>query len=116
MKRSKYGMTVSTCVCCSITSDTQTRYGVGSCCQGRSWRPCGSNQGSRSAAIGVALSLMAALAVAFDADDCIAQARAGDSRLADTDLGIDVVLGELGDRGLERCFLLGAAVFWSGAR
>ena len=25
MKRSKYGFTVSTCVCCSITSDTHTR-------------------------------------------------------------------------------------------
>ena len=29
MKRSKYGITVATWVCCSITSDTHTRYGVG---------------------------------------------------------------------------------------
>ena len=29
MKRSKYGMTVVTWVCCSMISETQTRYGVG---------------------------------------------------------------------------------------
>src|SRR5208283_3663626 len=50
MKRSKYGITVATWVCCSITSDTQTRYGVGSVCQGKPLRPCRSNQvSSRSA-------------------------------------------------------------------
>ena len=32
-------MTVPTCVCCSMTSETQTRYGVRSSCQGRSLRP-----------------------------------------------------------------------------
>src|SRR5512137_368497 len=32
-------MTVATCVCCSITSDSQTRYGSRVRCQGRSCRP-----------------------------------------------------------------------------
>ena len=32
--------TVLTCVCCSMISLSQTRYGVRGCCQGKSWRPC----------------------------------------------------------------------------
>src|SRR3546814_7371932 len=43
-------MTVVTCVCCSITSDSQTRYGARGCCQGRSWRPCASNHCSTRSA------------------------------------------------------------------
>ena len=38
-------MTVATWVCWSMTSETQTRYGVGSCCQGSCLRPWASNQG-----------------------------------------------------------------------
>ena len=38
MKRSKYGTTVATRVCCSMISDTQTRYAV-TCCHGRCLRP-----------------------------------------------------------------------------
>src|SRR5512144_2559511 len=72
MKRSKYPATVATCVCCNMISETQTRYGVGSRCQGRSLRPSASNQRSsaganrrarpacsvgKSAAIGLALDV-----------------------------------------------------------
>src|ERR1700741_572955 len=32
-------MTAATCVCCSITSESQMRYGSRVPCQGRSWRP-----------------------------------------------------------------------------
>jgi hypothetical protein len=32
--------TVLTCVCCSMISDSHTRYGSRVPCQGRSWRPC----------------------------------------------------------------------------
>src|SRR5512134_754830 len=46
MNASKYGMTVATCVCCSMISETQTRYGVGSRCHGRSLRPSLSNHAS----------------------------------------------------------------------
>ena len=35
LKRAKYGFTASTRVCCSMISDTQTRYGVGSSRQGK---------------------------------------------------------------------------------
>ncbi len=35
MNRSKYGMTVATCVCCSMISETQTRYGVRSLLPGQ---------------------------------------------------------------------------------
>ena len=35
IKRAKYGFTASTRVCCSMISDTQTRYGVGSSRQGK---------------------------------------------------------------------------------
>src|SRR5262245_29017281 len=46
MKASKYGITVATCVCCSMISEIQPRYGVGSRCQGRSMRPSCSNHAS----------------------------------------------------------------------
>src|ERR1700733_12885177 len=49
-KRKKYGTTVATCVCCSMISESQTRYGVRGDCHGRSCRPCASYQcKSRSA-------------------------------------------------------------------
>src|SRR5688572_6801690 len=32
-------MTVATCVCCSITSESHTRYASRVPCHGRSWRP-----------------------------------------------------------------------------
>ena len=38
-KRSKYASTVATCVCCSMISDTQIRYGSRVRCHGRSCRP-----------------------------------------------------------------------------
>src|SRR5699024_9873759 len=58
-------MTVATCVCCSMISATQTRYGVRGCCHGRSWRPCASNQASSGAAIesGAASAIRAARSV-----------------------------------------------------
>src|SRR5690606_38195919 len=38
-----------------MISDTQTRYGVGSCCHGRCLRPAASNQLNRREAIGIVL-------------------------------------------------------------
>ena len=41
---------METCVCCSMISEIQTRYGVGSCCHGRSLRPLCSNHSRTLAA------------------------------------------------------------------
>src|SRR5204863_7771896 len=48
---SHFGMTRSTCVCCSITSETRIAYGSRVRLHGRS-RPCASNQASRAASTG----------------------------------------------------------------
>ena len=44
--------TVATCVCCSMISDSQIRYGSRVSCQGRSWRPCARCHATRRAANG----------------------------------------------------------------
>src|SRR4029453_2771412 len=65
-KRRKYGLTVATCVCCSMISDSQTRYGSPVPCHGKSWRPWAPCQAMRRAAklrvIATALALAEALA------------------------------------------------------
>src|SRR4051812_23465040 len=101
-------MTVLTCVCCSMISDTQTRYGVRSRCHGRSWRPYLACQAMSTGASADSRNVSSLMALDPESDSL--QLRIGKARALDDDLSLRVDRAQSVERQLEGSWMRAAHV------